>query len=174
MTENKKLQNEMYYMVQQFHSAFKHPVSDRPTALSVQTALNRGVWTGEEIIESLYATVEGDEEEFSKVYDLFLSGLDKAFNKMITEKKPVSDKVVAQADALTDQLYFIFGSFVQMGITPFELFEIVQQANMGKLHNGVPKYRESDGKIMKPENWERDFAPEPRLAAEIKRQSEGQ
>lgn len=163
--------NEMYYMVREFHKAFGHPVADKPTALPKEVALNRNVWTGEELVELLYATANGNGEEFEKLYELFKQGLDKAFNKIKEEKKPVNDVLTAQADALTDQLYFIFGSFVQMGVKPFNLFKIVQRANMGKLwEDGKPRYRKSDGKIIKPEGWEEKFAPEPRLKAEIERQ----
>ena len=163
--------NEMYYMVRKFHKAFGHPVADKPTVLSEEIVLNRNIWTGEELVELLYATANGNEEKFEKLYELFKQGLDKSFNKMKEQKKPINDVLTAQADALTDQLYFIFGSFVQMGVKPFNLFKIVQRANMGKLFpDGKPHYRESDGKIIKPEGWEENYAPEPRLKAEIERQ----
>ncbi|MFK7678630.1 HAD family hydrolase [Bacillus sp. Wb] len=164
------MSNEMYKMVGEFHKAFNHQVSETPTAIPVDTALNRAVWTGEELIEFLYATVKGDIGQFSVLYDLFKEGLDAAHNKMIEQKKPVDDIVVAQADALVDVEYFNQGSFNILGVEPFELFKIVQEANMGKLHDGVPKYRESDGKILKPLHWEEMYAPEPRLKAEIERQ----
>ena len=76
--------------------------------------------------------------------------------------------IVAQADALTDINYFVQGTFTMMGVEPQPLFDIVQEANMAKLGaDGKPIYRESDGKIMKPEGWE---APEPKLEAEIENQ----
>lgn len=81
--------------------------------------------------------------------------------------------VVGQADAMIDLMYFALGTMVEMGVLPDRLFDIVQDANMGKLHNVdgkmVAVYRE-DGKVKKPENWEADFAPEPKLRAEIERQ----
>ncbi|MGG0308222.1 HAD family hydrolase [Priestia megaterium] len=164
------MSNEMYKMVGEFHKAFNHQVSETPTAIPVDTALNRAVWTGEELIEFLYATVGGNVNQFAVLYGMFKEGLDSAYYKMVEQKKPVDDIVVAQADALVDVEYFNQGSFNILGVEPFELFKIVQAANMGKLHDGVPKYRETDGKIIKPENWERDFAPEPKLKAEIERQ----
>lgn len=163
--------NEMYYMVQEFHKAFGHPVANKPIPIPSDLALNRAVWTGEELVEFLYATVKGDKEKFLELFNLFKEGLDKASQKILDKNEKIEDVVVAQADALTDQLYFIFGSFVQMGVKPFNLFKIVQRANMGKLwEDGKPRYRESDGKIIKPEGWEEKFAPEPRLKAEIERQ----
>jgi predicted HAD superfamily Cof-like phosphohydrolase len=41
---------------------------------------------------------------------------------------------------------------------------------MAKLFpDGKPRYRESDGKIIKPDGW---VAPEPKLKSEIERQKE--
>jgi predicted HAD superfamily Cof-like phosphohydrolase len=37
--------------------------------------------------------------------------------------------------------------------------------------DGKPRFREGDGKIVKPPHWEENFAPEPKLKAEIERQS---
>lgn len=73
-----------------------------------------------------------------------------------------------QYDALIDLMYFAFGTLVEMGIRPDRGFEIVNEANMTKLFpDGKPRFREGDGKILKPEGWE---APEPKLRAEIERQ----
>lgn len=58
-----------------------------------------------------------------------------------------------------------------MGIDPDPIFSIVHQANMGKVFpDGKPRYRKTDGKVMKPASWEKDFAPEPKIRAEIERQ----
>lgn len=77
-----------------------------------------------------------------------------------------AETVVDRADAMIDLIYFALGTLVEMGVKPGRLFEIVQAANMAKLHNGKPQYRE-DNKIVKPEGW---VAPEPQIAAEIERQ----
>lgn len=94
-------------------------------------------------------------------------------NEEVAEFLEATD-VVGQADAMIDLIYFALGSLVEMGVKPDRLFDIVQEANMGKLHEVdgemVAVYRE-DGKVKKPENWERDFAPEARLKAEIERQA---
>lgn len=55
-----------------------------------------------------------------------------------------------------------------MGVNPTPIFNIVHKANMGKLFpDGRPRYRPDNGKVMKPDNWEQDFAPEPKIKAEI-------
>lgn len=78
-----------------------------------------------------------------------------------------AETVVDQADACIDAIYFLLGNLVEIGVYPQRVLDIVQGANMAKLHNGVPKYRE-DGKIIKPANW---VAPEPLIKEEIERQA---
>ena len=81
------------------------------------------------------------------------------------------ERLVGQGDALTDALYFVMGSFVELGLDPVPLFEIVQRANMAKLGpDGKPILRESDNKVMKPEGW---MPPEPELEKEVRRQIAG-
>jgi len=76
--------------------------------------------------------------------------------------------IVEQADAMGDLLYFCLGSCVEMGVDIEPIFEIIQQSNMNKIwSDGTVHYRESDGKVAKPEGWQ---APEPQIEAEIKRQ----
>jgi predicted HAD superfamily Cof-like phosphohydrolase len=164
--------NEMFYMVQDFHKAFGHIVTEKPTPIPLEVALPRAIWTAEELVEFLYATVGGDVDEFSDVVEDFVAGVRKAASKIALKADPIEDVLVAQADALTDVEYFNQGSFVVAGVKPFPLFNIVQQANMGKLwEDGKPRYREEDGKIAKPPHWEEKFAPEGRLKKEIERQS---
>jgi predicted HAD superfamily Cof-like phosphohydrolase len=76
--------------------------------------------------------------------------------------------IAEQADAFIDVIYFALGGLVEMGIAPGPLWNIVQGANMAKLWpDGRPRWRESDGKVIKPEGWQ---DPGERLAAEIRRQ----
>lgn len=83
------------------------------------------------------------------------------------EEFTTAETVVDRADAMIDLIYFALGTLVEMGVRPGRLFEIVQAANMAKLHaDGKPRYR-ADNKVIKPEGW---VAPEPQIAAEIERQ----
>lgn len=76
---------------------------------------------------------------------------------------PIED----EADALIDLFYLIMGTFVEMGINPQPLFEIVHEANMGKLWpDGKPRFNRQ-GKIRKPADWDN---PEPYLMGEIQKQ----
>lgn len=128
--------NKTFSQVREFHKAFNHPISRKPTMLSKERAEVRVAWTVDEV-----------QREFLEATD-----------------------VVGQADAVIDGIYFLIGTLVEMGVKPERLFNVVQEANMSKLHslNGqmVAVYRE-DGKIVKPEGWE---APEPKLEEEVKRQ----
>lgn len=87
------------------------------------------------------------------------------------EEKEV-EPLVDEVDALIDLLYFTYGSFVMMNVDPTEVFNLVHQANMGKLFpDGKPRYHEVTGKVLKPENWEEDFAPEEK-SKEIEKQQQ--
>lgn len=67
------------------------------------------------------------------------------------------------ADALVDKLYFIIGTAVTLGIDLEPLFDLVHTANMKKFTE--PTYRESDGKLGKPEGWK-----PPDIGTELERQ----
>lgn len=173
MSKNK---NKFHQGVKEFHTAFGHPVGEKPTPIPVDVAIKRAIWSAEELVEFLHATVAGNEAEFLIAVEKFQLGISAAVRKSQEEgeytNKSDEEIVTRQADALVDELYFNQGSFVVAGVDPQPLFDIVQEANMGKLdrETGKPIIRESDGKIMKPDYWEAEFAPEPKLRAEIKRQ----
>lgn len=158
--------------VKKFHEAFGHPVSEKPTPIPEDVAVARANWTGEELVEFLYATANNDEEKFDDMVSELIIAIYDAKLKMIEKDKKVEDVLVDQMDALTDINYFTLGSFVVAGVDPQPLFDIVQEANMAKLWpDGKPRYDEyNGGKIKKPEGWE---PPEPKLKKEIERQLKG-
>ena len=83
----------------------------------------------------------------------------------------MEDPLIAEVDALTDLLYFTYGSFALIGVDPQPIFEIVHRANMGKLFpDGKPRYHPVTNKVMKPEDWQQKYAPEPLIKEEIDRQ----
>jgi len=76
-----------------------------------------------------------------------------------------SKDVYEQADAMIDLIYFALGTLVEMGVRPDRVFDVVHEANMGKLWpDGLPRFA-PDGKVLKPSTWE-DPAPKIRLAIE--------
>jgi|GEM_PF-1700017 len=165
--------NKWWQMVKDFHKAFNHPIQDKPTQMELQRAISRSVWTGEEaLVEFLHASSQ-NQSEFDLAFTQMIDGLYKAKVKSDSMEYYADgvERIVAQADALTDTLYFVLGSFVEMGVKPDKLFEAVQNSNMSKLFTvdgkKVAKYREEDGKILKSPDF---FAPEPYLIKEIERQ----
>ena len=78
-----------------------------------------------------------------------------------------------QCDAFIDSIVFGLGGLVEIGVLPQQLFDYVIDSQFGKTHDidGVPTIvKDADGKVVKPANWEADFAPEPKMQAEISRQ----
>lgn len=165
--------NRQFTLVKEFHKSFNHPIEYKPTPLGAKRGLDRTIWTGEELVEFLHAS-SSNEEEFAQLFLKFINGMEDAYEKSLKDEFITNDldRVVAQTDALTDASYFINGSFVEAGVKPQPLFEIVQAANMSKLFtdengNKYAKYRE-DGKILKSPEF---FTPEGKLKEEIERQS---
>jgi len=63
--------------------------------------------------------------------------------------------IYEQVDAMIDNIYFALGTLVQIGVSPAKVFKVVQDANMSKLwEDGKPRFREGDGKIIKPPTWQ--------------------
>jgi len=81
------------------------------------------------------------------------SWMDEEINEFINATK--NEDIYEQVDALIDLIYFALGTLVEIGVPPEGIFKIVQNANMSKLwEDGKPRFRESDGKVIKPSNWE--------------------
>src|SRR5699024_982183 len=76
------------------------------------------------------------------------------------------ERIVAQADALTDINVFVQGTGDMISVQLFPLFEIVMRANMSKLaENGKPIYNEF-GRRQKSELF---TAPEPLVEEEVQK-----
>lgn len=172
MTTKTTFTNKLQNHVKDFHEAFSHPVGEKPAPLALDRAINRSIWTVEESIEFIAASCSS-QEEFKEAYEKFAAGIQKAYEKSLNGEFFTTDeeKVIAQADALADQLYFSFGSAVEIGVDIEPVFDIVQSANMSKLFtdehgNKYAKCRE-DGKILKSPDF---FSPEPFIKEEVLKQ----
>ncbi|WP_414840033.1 HAD family hydrolase [Carnobacterium sp. TMP28] len=160
-----------FEQVKEFHTIFNPTDNLTPVALTPKEALNRANFSTEEIIEFLYASVQGDLVLFEKIIHQWEYAISQTVTKIRIEKKEVNSVLVGQVDALIDANYFNYGSFVLMGVDPRPISTIVHEANMGKLFpDGKPHYRLTDGKVLKPKNWEQNYAPETRIEAEIEKQ----
>lgn len=120
-------------LVAEFHTAFDHPVLAEPIS-----AENFDPVLAEKRLRWM-------EEEIREAREAIAAG-----------------DLVGFADALNDLLYFVAGSFLAHGVPAEETFNAVHDANMAKLFpDGKPRYREGDGKVIKPEGW---VGPEARIA----------
>ena len=155
-------QNKSFYQdVKEFHIAFNHPVSEQPTLLDIDRYTNRCSWLIEEMVEAAAAIVPADSLEFKAcIMKMAVAFMDNAVKQQQKHSalgqlvKTKEDSIVEFADGLVDQLYFIIGTMVEAGVEPQEIFNVVQKANMAKLHSdGKPRFRE-DGKVLKPEGWQ--------------------
>jgi predicted HAD superfamily Cof-like phosphohydrolase len=165
-TENKT----QFQQVREFHHGFNCPAPEEPEKLSDKLAVNRAAFIMEEVIELLHATA-GNDERFATFYEDLMTRAAESYRKQLQKSYP-DDQLIGQMDAFTDILYFANGGFVEAGVEPEPIFDIVHAANMGKIFpDGKPHYNEV-GKVIKPDNWEHDHAPEPKIQAEINRQIE--
>lgn len=91
-----------------------------------------------------------------------LMGMDTAKNRYKWMQEEIDEFLEAteegdlyeQVDAMIDVMYFALGTLVQLGVSPAEVFKVVQDANMSKLwEDGKPRFREGDGKVIKPPTW---------------------
>ena len=116
----------------------------------------------EELVEFVRAA-STSEEEFDRSVAALHEALDKAADK-VRSKHPAEISMVGQVDALIDTPYLTYGSFVLMGVDPEEVFEIVHRANMGKIFpDGKAHFDPVTHKILKPDDWEEKYAPEPAI-----------
>lgn len=163
--------NNPYEKVKRFHEVFAPSKHQTPHAYSLKEAGFRSAFKAEELVEFLYATSNNDETAFKNAVEDLKNSIDQTVKKIEQKQKATEDVLVEQVDALVDLLYFTYGSFVLMGVDPTNIFNIVHQANMGKLFpDGKPHYDPVTNKVSKPDNWEKDYAPEAKIKEEIKKQ----
>ncbi len=159
-----------FQRVQEFHRVMDGSVPSKPSPFDLELVLNRADFKIEEIVELVYTTAGSDREyEYSMAH--LHQALDRACAKTQSKGKSGESVLVGQVDALIDLLYFTYGSFVLMGVDPEPIFDLVHEANMGKIWpDGKAHHDSITGKVLKPENWERDFAPEAKIKQELDRQ----
>ena len=155
--------------VKTFHHMMDERTQEEPKAWDIEGATHRAGFKIEELVEFVRAA-SSSEEEFQES----LASLHKAINKAaekVVAKTPAKQDLVGQVDALIDSLYFTYGSFVLMGVDPERIFDIVHQANMGKIFpDGKAHFDPVTHKILKPDDWEEKYAPEAAIEKELQRQ----
>ena len=155
--------------VKEFHSVMDETTQEEPIPWTPEGARHRASFKLEELVEFLRAASRS-EEEFEDAVTSLHASLDKAATK-VKSKHKAEISLVGQVDALIDTLYFTYGSFVLMGVDPERVFDIVHQANMGKIFpDGKAHFDPVTHKILKPDDWEEKYAPEPAIKKELERQ----
>ncbi|GCF93355.1 haloacid dehalogenase [Enterococcus florum] len=166
-----KREKSPYEMAREFHHVFEPQPPEKPSAFSTERAGFRAGFKIEEIVEFVYGAVEGNPQKFEAMIEQLHQNIDQAKEKVLAKQSEVEDPLIAEVDALTDLLYFTYGSFALIGVDPQPIFEVVHRANMGKLFpDGKPRYHPETHKVQKPDNWAADFAPEPLIKRELERQ----
>ena len=155
--------------VKTFHHMMDERTQEEPKAWDLEGATHRADFKIEELVEFVRAA-SPSEEDFGQALSQLHQALDKAADKVV-KKTPAQQDLIGQVDALIDTLYFTYGSFVLMGVDPERIFDIVHQANMGKMFpDGKAHFDPVTHKILKPDDWEERYAPEPAIKKEIERQ----
>ncbi|EGQ0303652.1 NTP pyrophosphohydrolase [Staphylococcus pseudintermedius] len=172
---NPKQNNKVYkpyFDVMEFHKAFGHPVATKPTPIVPERAKQRADYLVEELVEFLWASVSGDEQQTESLVNDLIHSVHKAKNKCFAKGSfPSNEILLHQTDALNDINYINYGSIVETGVNPKPVFDIIHQANMKKLDkNGKPIIDATTNKIMKPDGWEEKYKPEPLIKKEIESQ----
>ena len=160
-----------FEMVEAFHEQFDNRKPNQPTAFSAEAASFRAEFKIEELVEFVYGACNNDLSLFKEKVERLQQAIKKAETKILAKEQKTTDPLVDEVDALTDLLYFTYGSFSLLGVDPTEIFAVVHNANMGKLFpDGKPRYDKVTNKVLKPANWEKDWAPEPKIKELLEQQ----
>lgn len=160
-----------FEMVEAFHEQFDNRKPKQPTAFSADSAAFRAEFKIEELVELVYGACNNDVSLFKEKVNQLQEAIQKAETKILDKEKIISDPLVDEVDALTDLLYFTYGSFSLLGVDPTEIFAVVHQSNMGKLFpDGKPHYDKITNKVLKPADWETEWAPEPKIKKLLEKQ----
>ncbi|MGT2884400.1 Cof-type HAD-IIB family hydrolase [Streptococcus ferus] len=162
--------DDNFNKVKDFHQLMDGETCETPRVYGSQEGSHRAGFKIEEVVEFLYATSKGDMAVFNDLVRQLHEAVDRSAEKVVSKPHPETP-LVGQVDALVDLLYFTYGSFVLMGVDPKPLFDIVHGANMGKIFpDGEAHFDPETHKILKPDDWEERFAPEPAMKKELDRQ----
>ncbi|MBM7642119.1 HAD-IIB family hydrolase [Streptococcus loxodontisalivarius] len=165
-----KSSDDNFNKVKDFHQLMDGETCETPRVYGATEGGHRSDFKVEEIVEFLYAACQGNPQVFAQAIDNLHKAVDKGAQKVQSKPHPESP-LVGQVDALTDLLYFTYGSFVLMGVDPKPFFDTVHEANMGKIFpDGKAHFDPVTHKILKPDDWEERFAPEPAIKRELDRQ----
>jgi len=157
------MQQSDYEKVLEFTRGAKQPITTRPTPMSrEETVFLIRMLLSE--LQELALTVTGSIEESVDLLKTSLETIDKSQHLTLTNDEEIC---AAQVDAVVDMWYYSLNAFCKKCIDPSAVFNVVHDANMAKRDPETGRFilRESDGKIIKPANWQ-----PPDIEKEIRRQ----
>lgn len=158
---------DIYEQAAAFHHKFDNQQPEIPQPLDCQTATYRAEFVLEELVEYV-ATTCSDDQSLNQVIAQLHTALNKAQVKMQTKSRAKQDTLVKQLDALGDIIYLTYGTAVLTGVNPAPVITAIHDANMGKLFpDGQPHRDAITNKVLKPSDWEANYAPEPKIKAAI-------
>ena len=111
-------------MTEEFHHIFDPTIPDEPTAFDPKKTLDRAAFKIEEIVEFAYSVSINNPASFDQAIDIA---------KILSKEHVATDPLIDQVDALSDLLYFTYGSFSLLGVNPGPIMNIIHEANMDKL-----------------------------------------
>ncbi|GFH41382.1 Cof-type HAD-IIB family hydrolase [Pseudolactococcus insecticola] len=164
--------DDQFNKVKEFHRLMDGKTQEMPRVYLPEEASHRAGFKVEEIVEFLFAAANADVAVFDDLTEKLHSAIDTAATKVKSKPVPEGENALTgEVDALLDLLYFTYGSFALMGVDPHEVFNLVHKANLGKIFpDGKPHFDPETHKILKPDNWAKDFAPEDKIETELERQ----
>jgi len=151
--------------VYQFTTETGYPCPDQPTVMTKDSVsfIIRMVMSE---LDELACTVCSDAESRDRLMNEALS--DRDYCKNFSDSYRSDDELIgAQFDALVDSWYYSLNTAAKHGVNMSKIFDVVHKANMDKRDPETGKFlsRESDGKIIKPKDWQ-----SPNITGEITRQ----
>lgn len=166
--------DEKFNQVKAFHDFMNDQTPNEVTMMGIEQMNHRIDFKIEELVEIVHATACNDDifdESIAKMQTAIQKAATKVRKKKDYEENGTLNQLAAQVDGLIDLLYFTYGTFALMGIDPDELFHIVHRANMAKkFPDGKARFDPITNKILKPQNWEVDFAPEQHIVTNLQQQ----
>ena len=109
-------------MTEEFHHIFDLTIPAEPTVFNPKKMLDRAALKIKEIVEFAYSV--NNPASFDQAIDIA---------KILSKEHVATDPLIDQVDALSDLLYFTYGSFSLLGVNPGPIMNIIHEANMDKL-----------------------------------------
>lgn len=160
----------LYQQAEAFHQVFDDRQPEQPTALNQEELMNRVGFILEELTELAVSHCQ-TEQSINQVFTEMTERLNSAKQKLLNKADNINLPIVQQADSLGDIIYLAFGSYVLMGVEPTHTLSAIHSANMHKLFpDGQPHRDPITNKVLKPQEWEAKYKPEPKISADIEQQ----